>query len=421
MKTRKFLALLAALALTGAATVGAQARTPDAVPKAPGPETDNELEEAQAAIQQLLDEGLDQAWKDQDVQSKLDVEALATDFPDVWAEAVIDYEAGTYTIQYDRGADPARVEAFLGRIEAAQRLRPQLSLVPRAVEFSAAEMETFMGAIRSDWDAWTEKLGLPDMVSMGPDYESGLIIIGTSAEINRDVTGVVGYPAKVEGGQGLTELQLSRWADAKPISGGAALITASSSPSEHPPDCTLGFVWEKHTGEIMGGGANHCVTLSGVTSWYNGTTHVGNWYYYDAYSTTDSMLLRSSPQGGFNPNIWLGPANSTQARMWVKGTLASAVGGAVALSAARSGEHATTVRAINQTFTSAVGTIYPGTVTNCTGCLPGDSGAPWFTSLSSGAGVLAHGQHVGKTAAGYCAYVPVAAIGSALSATIATH
>ncbi|MDR1392633.1 MAG: hypothetical protein LBJ62_01480 [Bifidobacteriaceae bacterium] len=59
-------------------------------------------------------------------------------------------------------------------------------------------------------------------------------------------------------------------------------------------------MWKKHTGEIMTGGANQCVSLTGVTNWYNGTTHVGYWYYYDKYSTTDLMLLRSSPQGGFN-------------------------------------------------------------------------------------------------------------------------
>ncbi|MDR2374689.1 MAG: hypothetical protein LBD77_11500 [Bifidobacteriaceae bacterium] len=181
-----------------------------AVPMASGPENDSELRQGQTVMQELLDAGLDQAWKDQDVHSKLDVEALAADFPDVWAEAQIDYQAGTYTIQYDKGADPARVEAFSRRIEAAQKMRPQLQLVAKAVEFSADEIEKYMGAIRSDWDGWTSKLGLPDMVSMGPDYESGRIIIGTTANINRDVSDIVGYPASVEGSQGTPESQISR-------------------------------------------------------------------------------------------------------------------------------------------------------------------------------------------------------------------
>ncbi|MDR1392766.1 MAG: hypothetical protein LBJ62_02175 [Bifidobacteriaceae bacterium] len=77
-------------------------------------------------------------------------------------------------------------------------------------------------------------------------------------------------------------------------------------------------------------------------------------------------MLRSSPTGGFNPNIWIGPANSTLARLWVKGTYVSAVNGAVALSAAHSGQHAG---------------LYSGT---------------------------------------YCAYVPVGAIGTAHGFAIAT-
>ncbi|MDR1392634.1 MAG: hypothetical protein LBJ62_01485 [Bifidobacteriaceae bacterium] len=226
MMARRVLAVAAALVLTAVAGGGAQGRTSNGVSAAAGPEKDSEVQQALTEMRTLLDEGLDQAWKDQDVQSKLDVDALAADFPDVWAEAAIDYKAGTYTIQYDKDADPARVDAFLERIAAANKLQPQLRIVPKAVGFSAAEMEKYMGAIRSDWDTWTTKLGLPDMVSMGPDYESGRIIIGTSADINRDVTDVVGYPAEVQGGRGMAQAQISRWADAKPISGRAALITA---------------------------------------------------------------------------------------------------------------------------------------------------------------------------------------------------
>jgi hypothetical protein len=209
MKTRGILAVLAAVALTGAGVAGAQARMPEAAPGASGTEADSESWEAETEMQALLGGGLDQAWKDQDVQSKLDVEALAADFPDVWAESMIDYEAGAYTVQYDQGADPARVEVFLDRIEAAQKLQPQLRLEPKAVEFSAAEMEEYMGAIRSDWDGWTKKLGLPDMVSMGPDYETGKIVIGTTADVNRDVSDIVGFPAQVQGGQGAAVPQVS--------------------------------------------------------------------------------------------------------------------------------------------------------------------------------------------------------------------
>jgi hypothetical protein len=135
------------------------------------------------------------------------------------------------------------------------------------------------------------------------------------------------------------------------------------------------------------------------------------------------MLLRSSPQGGFNPNIWVGPADSTQARMWVKGTRLSSVGGQSALTAAVSGNHVGTIASISEYLNYPDGTLV-GPLVAVTGvpCTGGDSGAPWYSATSGYA--YAKGQHTGfKTISGtyYCLYSTVQQIATALTATIATQ
>ena len=188
-----------------------------------------------------------------------------------------------------------------------------------------------------------------------------------------------------------------------------------NSSSGTTPNCTLGFVWRRNsTGERMGGTANHCGNSS---SWYSTGTFVGSMWSY--HPGTDSMMLRSSPTSGFNPNMWVGPYNSTLARLLVKGTYVSAVNCAVALSASRSGQHVTTVRSVG-TLAVLNGTTVYLTVMNSSSCKAGDSGAPWFSTRSSDGQALAHGQHVGLYSGAYCAYVPVAAIGTAHGFTIAT-
>jgi hypothetical protein len=190
-------AVAAGVAIFGVASA-VQAQPPNDVPAAPGPVPGGPAE-PDPAFQELLDGGLDRAWLDQDVQSKLDVEALAESFPDVWAGTVTDYDTGTYTIQYDADADPAQVKAFLERIDAAQGLDPALRLAPEPVDFSTAETEAVMDRLTADLDGWAERLGVPDILGMGPDGATAEIVIYTSGDVNRDVTEILGWPSRVQG------------------------------------------------------------------------------------------------------------------------------------------------------------------------------------------------------------------------------
>ncbi|MDR1187506.1 MAG: hypothetical protein LBK95_08635 [Bifidobacteriaceae bacterium] len=221
MRDKRFVAVLA---LTAAAALGAvsgvQAQSPARVPEAPGPDP-NDAAESDPAFQELSDDGMGRAWRSQDVESKLDAEALATDFPDVWAGSITDYDAGTYTVQYDADADQSHVDEFLAKVEAAQDLEPGLRIVPKKVDFSTAKTDAVMNDLTADLTGWAERLGVPDIVGMGPDGATAEIVIYTSGDINRDVTEVVGWPSRIQGNVDPgPATQVSRWTDSKPISGG---------------------------------------------------------------------------------------------------------------------------------------------------------------------------------------------------------
>jgi hypothetical protein len=155
------------------------------------------------ALQELNEAGLSDAWAEHDVNDKLDLRALAGEFPDVWAEAAVDHEAGTFTVRYNENAPQDRVDQFLRRIANANEQAPALQIVSKAVTFSAAELDAEIQVILEAPDVWSGRLGLPDIVLLVPDYETGVITVGTSgAEPAGGYTGTfssgAGFPLRVE-------------------------------------------------------------------------------------------------------------------------------------------------------------------------------------------------------------------------------
>jgi len=371
----------------------------------------------------------------------LDESGLRTDHPEVWAETITEHDKQQLVVQYDRTADPAKLTAFLEILTALENERwtyrilgedvdrDSYRIVGRAVDFNFEDLYQQSRTMVEERETWAPLLGVADIVFSHPDIRTGEVVIYTSQTEVQQVGMKFGVPIRIVGGSGGLEVQLTRFADAKPYSGGAALVTSKSMLSTNPLIlCTMGFTWKKNqTGELMGGTAGHCYYEANVSTWYNGGNMVGTRAFYN--NPSDGMLLRSSPTGGFAANMWVGESNSNKPRLKVKATYVSGVDGAVARSGARTGQTtpATTVQTVGATapHSHVANVIFtPITVTWDQTCASGDSGAPWFSTFASDGQAKAHGQHLGRfrptaQTERYCAYIPVAAQAAALTATVA--
>ena len=361
-----------------------------------------------------------------EAQDVIEAAGLQVGFPDLWAGLITESEDGRMVIQYDRTGDPSRVAAFERGLAELANAATELAIVGRPVDFNEAELVVQSYRIVDERTSWAARLDVEDIVAVVVDMLAGEIEVHTTSDTQLKTVVTDGANLRIIGSSSVGLNAVSRWNDAKPFSGGAALRTAPLANGA--PTCTMGFVWRMAgTNEVMGSTADHCYHRSGATIWYNGALQVGQRYYFDGTSNpnTDTMTLRSNPIGAFNPNIWIGPPNSTQARIWVTGVSIRGLGAAVALTGAVSGQHVGTVTSvIGQIVDWPTGrVIRPLTVTNGTlgtDCNHGDSGGPWFSTPSGKSEALAAGQHIGFIN-NKCAYMAVNHIASALGASVLLH
>ncbi|WP_137845832.1 hypothetical protein [Microbacterium sp. 2FI] len=151
--------------------------------------------------------------------------------------------------------------------------------------------------------------GLSSVDSVSIDTRTGELTVYSNDAVAATIS-VDGVNAEVE--TGVKTVLQNRQDDAAPWSGGAVLRTDSSLSTA--PHCTAGFNWRKWTtGEIMGSTAEHCYESSGVTTWKNYGVTVGSRYYYN--TARDTFLMRSAPQSQFNPNVFVGAANTNDVRL----------------------------------------------------------------------------------------------------------
>lgn len=290
-----------------------------------------------------------------------------------------------------------------------------LSLALTPVDFDPKQVFESARELSENDPEVLRSLGLGFIDSVSIDTRTGALTIYGADALVAEVD-YEGNQARVE--TGVKTVLQNRYDDGAPWSGGAVLSMNSSLGTL--ADCTAGFNWRKwSSNELMGSTAEHCYESSGVSTWYNWGVAVGNRYYYS--TSRDTFLMRSSPQNSFNPNVFVGAANTSVIR-WVVGGMASEpIGSAIALSGGNSGLNVGTIR--NTAFTS--GGKGPWRETTVSACQGGDSGGPWLTTLSGSGNVIAHGQHGGvrQYPGGVlrCFYMPVTPISAALSASLHVH
>lgn len=261
-------------------------------------------------------------------------------------------------------------------------------------------------------------LGVASISGVRVDVERGVFVVTVpdqKALAQTEALSVDGYPVEFEAGISV-QAQSRDW-DWAPWSGGIALRNTSTLGD---PNCTSGFNWQRWSdGERMGSTAEHCYTPQ-TQSWrYNHGNPVGQRYYF--HYGRDVFLMRS--YGGINqfaPNVFVGGTTTNTLRTVVGNMATPPVGGAVALSAAKSGLHTATILS-NGYYAGGIG---PLTITNGLFCQGGDSGGPWLATNTAG-NVIAYGQHFGALVDAQgnvlrCLFMPVTPISAITKASIMT-
>lgn len=330
------------------------------------------------------------------------------------------------TLRYDGSADNAAtlraaIDSVIGKTA--------IPVTVKQSDFSISGREALATALMTPSSGLAKLYGIGSPTSAAVNQVTGEVSVtlqgpvpaGARLSNGKDQIDVDGVPVQlIPGAEVSVDFQVSRNADAAPWSGGIDMHNGSASLSQ-------GFTWRKWgTGELMGSTAEHGYQVTGITSWYNNASLVGNRYYYNV--AADTSLLRSSPGSSFNANMYIGSATTTE-RRWVVSAVDTIPSGLqTALNGASGLKPAATIGPFSFTIPGAVSgtTIGPIRYVNSSNCLSGDSGGPWIRTNNDGT-IIAVGQHVGLVTNGFygvyndCAFVPVVQISSALSASIYTH
>lgn len=337
------------------------------------------------------------------------------------------------------GSSPA-VEQAKSLVLAAGK---GLALEFRSVKYSRAELEKLSDRLFPTQKQWaaglTEAAGLWD-----PDMNRVVFLVrndkGDTAAwadrikaLNDDRVVFQPYtPAPDQPADGVVKTQ-SRLHDVPGNWSGGAWLSRAGSQTATTTNalCTSGFNWKQWgSGIEFGSTANHCnVGGADTVYWYNDKRPFGVWDTGESggapvpYSVAaDTTLLRGFYSSNeFHPSVFVGDQATSTFRL-VRGVAAPAVGQSVALSGAKSGLVASTIRS-TKFYDSGIGAYVVLMWT--TTCATGDSGAPWLNTMSFNGpypgDVVAWGQHRGiTTTPGYegCAWVPVTYISSKVEASL---
>ncbi|WP_448003590.1 hypothetical protein [Agromyces bauzanensis] len=293
------------------------------------------------------------------------VGGVGNKFPAHFAGVEVINDGDQINVLYNADGDPHVLASFLSEVEAVAS-GATLKVLPVPVAFDPQQRAKIAQQIAADSKAWAVRLGLSSVSGVNFNTVSGEISILTPDEAVARASNIIevdGVPVSVLGGaeKGVPQ---NRAVDYAPWSAGAWLRIGTQPGGA---DCTLGFTWKKWgTGEVMGGGANHCSIQTGSNNWFNGDKWVGTRYYYSFQ--TDSMLLRSPTKGQFSASVFVGDVVTNDIRD-VHGAVATEpVGGAVALSGARSGLHVGTILADTRYDESGRGPFRLTTIDACRAC-----------------------------------------------------
>lgn len=351
----------------------------------------------------------------------VDVEATFEKFPDVHTRYEVDADAGTFSIRYFNGADPARQAEYISTVKQAMgEAAATLSIEPAGYLLSANE--AVLAQIVSREGEWAERIQGGEIVGAPDPLGDGVVRVGIQGEVAPEWTSfeVDGVPVEITTSKDPLIALESRWVDYSPYSPGGRLNNSAGAFK-----CTTGFGWRRWSdNKLMGSTAAHCATgIGGVNSFYNAGNLVGS---RSVVSTTrDSMSL--TPGGSIAPNVFVGPVG-TSTIFPLKGASVLPVGSPIAFSGAKTGSHVSSVAATGLSLSYQAkannGTWYA--ITGLTGTWSqstdgGDSGGPWITSNGSNQ-AFAHGSHTGKTTIPgvgvYSSFMDINKVSAALQATI---
>jgi hypothetical protein len=357
-------------------------------------------------------------WNDEFIAIDQDLQSLGiyTDFAGTFSGSVFDRATMTFTVRYYEGALDNDLDEFFDRMAELDH-SGDITIETAPVDYDVTALGELAQEISANAE-WADIFEVDKIVGAAVDEPHAGILVYTWGEAPTGVVFVGAVPVRFEGGVRVSFQ--NRSADSAPFTGGDTITTSSGGGSV----CTMGFVWRKWgTSERLGGGAEHCYTATGDSTWWNGSTFVGTRAFGNA--SVDSMLLRSSPTSTFQPRVWVGGGPTTSVWRPVTGAIGTPSNGAVvalsgAVSSAPGGAPLVGNNISNNHYYGGIG---PFTETTVTGCLDGDSGAPWLTTTTS-AEAIAHGQHGGLVYHPVtgdpwrCFYMPVVNTSAALAASI---
>lgn len=300
-------------------------------------------------------------------------------FPDVYAEVVVDEQAGR--LRLDVTALGAAADSLA---DAAGSVPVDLRVVPNSY---ASQMETEIAVVR-DIDYWAGQGVVVNAVT--PDEETSLVEIGVEQPTSVTTALLLArYGAdKVSVAQAAVSVgQASRTADSTPYNGGIRVKDADGWT------CTAGI--PSHSGSAPASTsslmvlAGHCFPHN--TPVYHNGVRIGTAVRSIALYTTDQYDIEYISMSS-SRNIW--ETNTVRARG--DGSVTTlAVGSSVCHSGAATDKRCGKVSAVNGTNrstdprTGTVNTFAHQTTVTSTSLLAagGDSGGPWFTTWTSSTGV----------------------------------
>lgn len=346
------------------------------------------------------------------------------------------FTEGTLVLRYLESAPSAT--KVLSIVESLKGKTP-VPIVAEPTQVDIGNLNETAAVLTANNGDLAREHGIANVTGVETNLLTGRIILLTSDQASVDAAArnadgtpsimIDGIPVEVAyepAGAAEAGFQASRVNDDPSWSGAIHLLsgTGLTNPATGMTfDCTAGFNWRKWgTNEILGSTAEHCHRYTGVSTWRNAGTIVGNRYYYDI--AADTFLMRSDGWNSrFNPNVYFGSRTTSDRRWVVADVTTNQAGRQVALNSGWGLRAPAVVLPYTRTVATSWGTIGPIQFADTTACDSGDSGGPWLQTYTNG-DVIGVGQHSGRFGvaelggAARCGFIPQVQISAELSASI---
>ncbi|MFJ2606151.1 hypothetical protein ACIO13_14395 [Streptomyces sp. NPDC087425] len=291
--------------------------------------------------------------------------------------------------------------------KVAAQLPAGAKTVVRTSKFSESKLNQIQKTVTArDWNSDADKYGVA--TSYDPGTDKVVVYTNAPASVTKSLT--TSYPGALDVEQSRLEAQNSRFGDAQPFWGGAALVASESSGAYK---CTAGFtVKERATGNLYMTTAGHC--YSNLTHVYNrrADNSDGNWVgqVNRRNQSIDTEMIYASSSVAYGTDIYTGGTTYSESHAFVHGTEQPELGTQVCVSGSVSFNHCG--HPISNTHFSICYSGGSNCITNGRGFLydrggtypsydngqltqGGDSGAPIYTEDYTQSAAWIVGSHSG--------------------------